>query len=522
MSGDGRCDGCRGPKPPGRGRRYCETCRPTHGTCNECGRPAPRVPRNPGRYTCITCINARAAARAAEIAARPRRCHTCGETKPPGEYATRAAHRCNACRETRRPWNEVTPCQRCGGPRERGCGRGSRLCGTCRADADKANAAALLCQRCGEPKGDGHGRRWCDTCRAGRLPKPCLKCGARTPKPRGYRLCLDCTELEREMIPARRRARATVRRRPCRRCGRAKPPGPARQLCDTCRAARQACEGRPERVRTCIGCSKQKLMARGAKRCDDCKSLKREERRRCARERDTERRLNDPDYAKRRRKGWQAYDKKRRAERRRKPCTRCEMRPRHRGRGARYCEHCRDIVHATIEQLRQCACGLPMDLGHTPSHLARVANAQVTLDRIPSLPLAALIERVAAAEAPRGLFAVPRLMDGNVTATCDHAGTSERELRAWRVGERPTVSVLEADTVLTRLGRLWFDAYNDTTVRRPLLEIRIYRQRIRGNGRPARERVSIERIGDAGCDRAALAAVQAAFEGATEPLAVAA
>lgn len=46
-------------------------------------------------------------------------------------------------------------------------------------------------------------------------------------------------------------------------------------------------------------------------------------------------------------------------------------------------------------------------------------------------------------------------------SVCKRAGISDRTYRDWRDGSRPTVKFDTADRVLTRLGVLWWEVWDD-------------------------------------------------------------
>jgi hypothetical protein len=138
------CVGCGGPKPKGRGLRYCASCE---------RKPEWRFGQQP--------------------------CRACGSTenKQPGRQY------CDECKELR-IWRErrresaraVTkkkPCVECGGIKRRG--RGTKLCGPCKAKREQK--PPRICAQCPNPS-----------------------------RGRGYLLCLECAERSRERQRARNRA----------------------------------------------------------------------------------------------------------------------------------------------------------------------------------------------------------------------------------------------------------------------------------------------------------------------------
>ena len=63
---------------------------------------------------------------------------------------------------------------------------------------------------------------------------------------------------------------------------------------------------------------------------------------------------------------------------------------------------------------------------------------------------------------------------------CRKAGVSDRAFREWRDGTRPNVDFKTADKVLQSLGILWFDVWNENTVPRRLIEVRLWGYRSAG------------------------------------------
>lgn len=123
------CIGCGGPKPKGRGLRYCETC---------------------GRKPCGD---------------KQSPCHACGTT----ENKQPKTHYCDECKalrewryQTRRRANKGRvrkPCEHCGG--SKGPGTGKRLCASCNAKLH----ALPLCRVCGEQPVRGLRKALCVACK---------------------------------------------------------------------------------------------------------------------------------------------------------------------------------------------------------------------------------------------------------------------------------------------------------------------------------------------------------------------
>lgn len=92
--------------------------------------------------------------------------------------------------------------------------------------------------------------------------------------------------------------------------------------------------------------------------------------------------------------------------------------------------------------------------GTDPAEMKRARGATMTVEgemmpTLPALPLAEAIGR-----------ALRRRPDSTVETVCGEIGIPARTYTAWRAGERQSVQFDVADRVLTRLGLLWFDAYD--------------------------------------------------------------
>ena len=95
---------------------------------------------------------------------------------------------------------------------------------------------------------------------------------------------------------------------------------------------------------------------------------------------------------------------------------------------------------------------------------------------------------------------------------CEEAGCTSRNLRRWQAGHQPTVRLDTADTVLTNLDLLWWDVWNEQTVRRPLLTVMLRRKRLKRNCNGHMSVKCTERgekhYGDAGTDWDLLAQIE--------------
>lgn len=81
---------------------------------------------------------------------------------------------------------------------------------------------------------------------------------------------------------------------------------------------------------------------------------------------------------------------------------------------------------------------------------------------LPARPLADALMRIAARS--------------DLASVCERADIPERILMRWRRGEGSGVVEFDhADRVLTRLGLLWWDVWNEDTVRESLFEVATYR-----------------------------------------------
>lgn len=76
------------------------------------------------------------------------------------------------------------------------------------------------------------------------------------------------------------------------------------------------------------------------------------------------------------------------------------------------------------------------------------------LRSLPAAPLAAFIEAQAAKHGE---------LNGHAhEMVCEQLGVTDRDFRAWRSGERPTVTFQLVDRVLQRTDALWFDVFDES------------------------------------------------------------
>jgi hypothetical protein len=153
--------------------------------------------------------------------------------------------------------------------------------------------------------------------------------------------------------------------------------------------------------------------------------------------------------------------------------------------------------------------------------------------RVPTRPLALLGMRLARRLAAEFVY--------DEEAAYNHAamlmGVHSRTLYSWRVQARQTVDVDSADDAAWRVDALWWDVFNEDTVRTFALEVGHFtmrKKRVKSDNRKRkfgcpclgkrvdiprppsgryRERVGTTLLGDLGPDRETLAAVERAFTG---------
>lgn len=136
---------------------------------------------------------------------------------------------------------------------------------------------------------------------------------------------------------------------------------------------------------------------------------------------------------------------------------------------------------------------------------------------LPSRPLALYIRHVAERERIRTPWHDDLQIDSVISSVCRRAGIDSRRYRAWTGGEQPLIPLTTVDAVIVGLDALWWDAYNETTVRGALLEIRVYApQSKRAAGRTkvwrGKRLIRIVRIGDTGPDLQQLERIRRVWE----------
>jgi hypothetical protein len=92
---------------------------------------------------------------------------------------------------------------------------------------------------------------------------------------------------------------------------------------------------------------------------------------------------------------------------------------------------------------------------------------------------------------------------------------SPRLLFHWRTGSKATVDFARADQLLLAMDRLYFDVYNEDTVRKPVIRAVVYRSRnktVHNKVYRIRERIAVCDYGDVGPDYAELERIRRVFE----------
>jgi hypothetical protein len=144
----------------------------------------------------------------------------------------------------------------------------------------------------------------------------------------------------------------------------------------------------------------------------------------------------------------------------------------------------------------------------------READAQLAATPLPARPLALAIHNWMRR---RGI---------SEDVAIDLFGISSRLLFAWRSGERQSQPLSAVDAFLVRGDLLWWEVYNEETVRRPIFTATSYRfeRRRLKSGEPVvyRTVAAVTPYGDVGPDWDVLRMVQETFEGAPETLELAA
>jgi hypothetical protein len=131
---------------------------------------------------------------------------------------------------------------------------------------------------------------------------------------------------------------------------------------------------------------------------------------------------------------------------------------------------------------------------------------------VPARPLADALERIVARESRS-----PHINQDHARhALCMRIGYTERHLWAWTHGERPGVNLETVDKVLTYSDLLWWEVWNEDTVRVPVLVVTVHgpqRKLQRGRRRVYRVKTRTIPYGDRGPDRAKLREIEALMTG---------
>lgn len=437
-----------------------------------------------------------------------RRCRTCRESKPPATgFSDPNARRCNACKDRlgrARPYRSTTACKQCGQWKLRGEYQPrATVCDACKADRVNRLRA---CARCGTehpaPHYDRYGKL-CSACRA--RPRACLRCWDVKPadafdwgngsrgegkQHRRRNVCRACITAELERREQRRRTwvRDGVSVRRCSLCGETKPlkggfytnglhrDGTTRyqHWCRTCSAATST-RRRQERM------LRDKQYAAGVRawRATYARQWRTQhpDRARAASQRYMDRVRADPER-------HAAWLEARRMEHRLRRERRDGVRP-------------ENIRNGRVKHSSQ------------PAREAR----------LPIAPLAAAITRAIQRERGRNVFGYDAgALDDSQQRILKLVDVNGRLYYAWQRGEREQSDFNTIDRVLVRLELQWWDVYDETTLRLPVLTVRTWRRRERRfRGRPLPllvwEQIASCRYGDAGPDHEQLRVVREAFEG---------
>ena len=332
---------------------------------------------------------------------------------------------------------------------------------------DNDGSGRKPCSKCGGPKPPGRGLRYCAECERKpdyNEPTQCHGCGSTDKRPK-RQYCDECKALREWRLQTRRKAKRARTRKPCERCGRDKGPGRKKRICDRCRAARDAGP-------ICRNCRQNPVRRPLANLCEPC-AIGAAERRR-VRHRESERRRRSRDTE---------------AERER-------ARERARKRAADPIKHAHDLE---TRRMRYRINAAREGREQRPQRHLVVASTQETL---PSAPLVAVIDRAAART--------------DIPTVCDLLGLHERQASRWRRGEQPAIPFDVADQVMTTMDVLWWEVWNEDTVRKPVLVVRLYQRKTKlSHGRHVSFRVCTRTIpyGDQGPDRATLAEIDRMMSG---------
>lgn len=137
--------------------------------------------------------------------------------------------------------------------------------------------------------------------------------------------------------------------------------------------------------------------------------------------------------------------------------------------------------------------------------------------RLPAVPLAAAMQRLIDREDRAASLNDPvqRGPRGECKeVVCLRLGIPTRTLTAWQLGERLLADFDVIDKVLTRAEWLWWEVYDEESVRRPALRVRVRDQKKDAPGKSLRwQTVRHLRYGDLGPDREVLALIEQTFTG---------
>ena len=150
----------------------------------------------------------------------------------------------------------------------------------------------------------------------------------------------------------------------------------------------------------------------------------------------------------------------------------------------------------TPRKLVLCECGRPI-----PGARSGRSGPSV-IDPLPSAQLAAAIDR--------------RASRSDLPAVCELAGVHERQVTRWRRQEQPDIPAAVADQVLVGLDLLWWDVWNENTVRKPAIVVRTYSRKQKvshGQRKPFRQCTRTIPYGDLGPDVATLDEIGRVFTG---------
>lgn len=131
---------------------------------------------------------------------------------------------------------------------------------------------------------------------------------------------------------------------------------------------------------------------------------------------------------------------------------------------------------------------------------------------LPGRPLAAAIYKIAEREELLRSKSDPS-HGRRFGAVCARAGMHTRVVYAWSSGERDA-SLVDVDRVLFRLGLEWWNVWDETSVRKPILVVHCYRMLVKHPRRgPYRCWVRAVPYGDLGPDMVELKRVEMVMTG---------